>query len=97
MTVEVTTVYPAAAIYTMDSSQSTASAVAVKGDRFWALGSLDEMRSITNCEIDNTFVDKILLPGLSKHIATGWLPGFGCTHIVVSLIVLTRMEKMVRL
>ena len=54
MTVEVTTVYPAAAIYTMDPSEPTATAVAVRGKRFLALGSLDEMRSIANCEIDNT-------------------------------------------
>ena len=75
MTVEVTTVYPAAAIYTMDPSQSTASAVAVKGDRFWALGSLDEMRLITNCEIDNTFADKILLPGFVEAHSHGMASG----------------------
>ena len=56
MTVEVTTVYPAAAIYTMDPSQPTASAVAVRGERFLTLGSLDEIRSTTKFEIDNTYL-----------------------------------------
>lgn len=72
---EVTTIYPAAAIYTMDPSRPTASAVAIKGERFFAAGTLDEMRSIENYEIDNTFVDKILLPGFVEAHSHGMASG----------------------
>jgi len=75
VSVEVTTIYPAAAIYTMDPSRPTVSAVAIRGERFFAAGTLDEMRSIANYEVDNTFAGKILLPGFVEAHSHGMAAG----------------------
>lgn len=72
---EPTIIYPASVVYTMDPSQPTASAVAVRGNRFLAVGSLEELCSIENHEVDNSFVDKILLPGFVEAHSHGMAAG----------------------
>jgi predicted amidohydrolase YtcJ len=63
-------VYTAKKIVTMDPARSTAPAVAIAGGRIVAVGSLDEVkralagRAFT---VDQTFADKIVMPGLIEQ------------------------------
>ncbi len=68
---EITTVYTAAKIITMDPDQPAATAVAVKGKVITALGNLaDVVKTIGNSPlvIDRTFENKVILPGfIGQH------------------------------
>ena len=71
-----TVIYPARAIHTMDPSRPTAQAVAVQDGRVLAVGSLDELSILPDYTVDNTFADKVLLPGFVEahsHGITGGL------------------------
>ena len=71
-----TVIYPARAIHTMDPSRPTAQAVAVQDGRVLAVGSLDELTILPDYTVDNTFADKVLLPGFVEahsHGITGGL------------------------
>ena len=69
------TVYRARRIITMDPSMPTATAVAVRDDRIVAVGSMDRLRPWLDAhdyEIDDTFLDKVLLPGfIDPHLHPG--------------------------
>ncbi len=60
-------VYTAKKIVTMDTTQPTATAVAVKGDLIVSVGTLETLKPWTERHphrIDRRFADKVLLPGL---------------------------------
>jgi len=64
---EKTIVYVAKKIITMEDKMPTATAVAVKGDKIVAVGTLDEVKKTLteqNFIIDKRFADKIIMPGL---------------------------------
>lgn len=61
------TVFTARQIVTMDTTNPEATAVAVRGDRVVAVGSLQDLQPWLDeypHEVDETFADKVLLPGL---------------------------------
>jgi predicted amidohydrolase YtcJ len=69
-----TTIFPARTIVTMNPSQPRAEAVAVRAGRILAVGSLDECRSWGEHEIDSSFADLVLVPGMIEahaHILEG--------------------------
>ena len=57
------TVFPARKIITMNPAKPVASAVAVRDGKIIAVGSLDELSLWGEHTIDNTFAEKILMPG----------------------------------
>lgn len=60
-------IYRAKKVVTMDAENPRASAVAVRGNRFVAVGSMDDLKPWMDAyphEIDDTFRDKVLMPGL---------------------------------
>lgn len=62
-----TTVYSAKEIITLDPERPSATAVAVLGDRILAVGSVDDLKAAAGGQpyaIDDTFVDKVITPGL---------------------------------
>lgn len=61
------TIYRAKKIVTMDAENPHATAVAVRGNRFVAVGSMDDLKPWMDAypyEINDTFQDKVLMPGL---------------------------------
>lgn len=64
------TVYPAKKIVTMDAALPTATAVAVEAGRIKAVGTLDAVRRALGqkpFQLDETFADKIVMPGLIEQ------------------------------
>lgn len=60
-------IFRAKKIVTMDVENPHATAVAVRGNRFVAVGSMDDLKPWMDAyphEIDDTFKDKVLMPGL---------------------------------
>ncbi|WP_459177473.1 amidohydrolase [Ewingella americana] len=64
MSAQTTVIYSARKIITMCPSQPEASHVAVKDGRILGVGSLDELKEWGDCVVDNTFADKVIIPGL---------------------------------
>lgn len=66
------TVYTARRIITMDPAQPEGEAIAVRGNEVLGVGSLAELALLTGdneTRIDNTFKDKVILPGfIEPHI-----------------------------
>ncbi|MDG2112376.1 MAG: amidohydrolase family protein, partial [Actinomycetota bacterium] len=61
------TVYTARKVRTMEASMPTAEAVAVRGDRIVEVGTVESMRPWLDAhdhEIDDTFRDHVIMPGL---------------------------------
>lgn len=56
-------IYPAKLVRTMDPSRPTATAVAVRGDRIRAVGSVEELAAYGAARIDERYADAVLLPG----------------------------------
>ncbi|GII99796.1 hypothetical protein CLV28_1072 [Sediminihabitans luteus] len=56
-------VYPARLVRTMDPARPVAEAVAVRGDRVVAVGTLDELRAYGPVTVDDRYADAVLLPG----------------------------------
>ena len=66
--------YPARLVRTMDPARPEAEAVAVRGDRIRAVGSVAELMSYPGAELDERYVDTVLLPGFVEahsHAGTG--------------------------
>lgn len=65
------TIYVAKEVVTLDPNTPRATAVAVVGDRILATGSLDELKMAAGDQpyvIDNTFADKVIVPGfIAQH------------------------------
>ena len=73
-----TTVYPAAAVHTLDSSRPTAEAVAVRDGRILAVGTTQELLAIDGAVVDGSLERFTLLPGFVEahcHAMAGgmWL------------------------
>jgi len=69
-----TTIFQARKILTMNLSQPLATHVAVRDGRILGAGSLDELKSWGDHQLDTTFADKILMPGLVEghsHVSEG--------------------------
>ena len=67
-------VYPARIVRTKDPARPTAQAIAVRGDRIRAVGSLDELASYGPARIDRRYEDSVLLPGFVEahsHASAG--------------------------
>ena len=58
-----TTIYAARKIITMNPSRPVASHVAVRDGRILGAGSLDELSSWGDYDLDDRFADKVLMPG----------------------------------
>lgn len=57
------TIFPARRVVTLDPSRPTAEAVAVRGDRVLAVGTLDELDVFRGATVDDRYVDHVLFPG----------------------------------
>lgn len=71
---EPTIIYPARLVRTMDPTCPTAEAVAVRGDRFRAVGTVEELLTYPRAVIDDRYADAVLLPGFVEahsHAGTG--------------------------
>lgn len=71
---EQTTVYPARLVRTMDPACPTAEAVAVRGDRFRAVGTVAELLRYPGAVVDTRYEDSVLVPGFVEahsHAGTG--------------------------
>ena len=71
---EPTIVYPAQLVRTMDPTTPTAEAVAIRGSRFRAVGSVDELMRYPRAVLDNRYTNAVLLPGFvdaHTHAGTG--------------------------
>lgn len=71
-----TTIFSAKRIITMNAAKPYASHVAVRDGRILAVGSLDDVRTWGDAEIDDRFADLILMPGLVEghsHLIEGAL------------------------
>ena len=75
VTADELTVYPARRIITMDPSMPTATAVAVREDRIVAVGTMESLQPWLDAhdfKIDDTFINKVLLPGfIDPHLHPG--------------------------
>ena len=81
------TVFRARRIITMDPSLPIATAVAVRDDRIVAVGTMETLQpwlTAHDYEVDDTFLDKVLLPGLiDPHLH----PGLGASLLAKNEIV----------
>ena len=69
-----TIVYPARLVRTMDPATPTAQAVAIRGDRFRAVGTVEELMAYPHAQLDERYADAVLLPGFVEahsHAGTG--------------------------
>jgi hypothetical protein len=65
-------IFPAKKIITMEKDQKTAKAVAVSGKRILGVGTVEQLRAMAGqraFRIDNSFQDKIVMPGfIDQHL-----------------------------
>jgi predicted amidohydrolase YtcJ len=69
-----TTIYQAKKIVTMNPSRPFATHVAVRDGRILGAGSLDELKGWGAYDLDKTFAEKVLMPGLVEghsHVSEG--------------------------
>jgi len=69
-----TTIFQAKKVITMNPARPEGSAVAVRNGKILAVGTVDELKGWGDYELDQTFADKILMPGLIEahcHIMEG--------------------------
>ncbi|MFL4473047.1 amidohydrolase [Paeniglutamicibacter sp. MACA_103] len=60
---EQTIVYPASIVRTLDPARPTAAAVAVRGERIRAVGSVAELMAYPGAVLDERYADAVLIPG----------------------------------
>ncbi len=73
------TIFRAQKIVTMNPSNPTATHVAVRGGKILGAGTLDEVKGWGEYTLDDTFADKVLVPGLIEahsHAAEGMTATF---------------------
>lgn len=71
---EPTIVYPARLIRTMDPARPTPEAIAVRGDRIRAVGTVEELMGYPHAVLDERYADTVLVPGFVEahsHAGTG--------------------------
>lgn len=69
-----TVIYPARIVRTMDPARPEAEAVAVRGDRIRAVGSVAELSAYAGSVVDDRYADTVLLPGFVEahsHAGSG--------------------------
>lgn len=69
-----TTVYPARLVRTMDPARPLAEAVAVRGGRVRAVGTLAELSAYGDSQLDDRYADAVLFPGFVEahaHVMSG--------------------------
>ncbi|WBU36721.1 amidohydrolase [Homoserinibacter sp. YIM 151385] len=70
------TIYPAAKVVTLDHARPVAEAVAVRGDRILAAGSMQELSLFEGATVDDRYADRVIFPGFVEahaHPMTGGL------------------------
>ena len=81
-------IYLARRILTMDPQRSSAEAVAVIGERILAVGSLDDLKHATGDQpfiLDETFKDKVLVPGFIDVLAHPLLAALALSGEVIAI------------
>jgi predicted amidohydrolase YtcJ len=81
-------IFVAKRILTMDRFRTSGEAVAVIGDRILAVGSLDDLKHAAGDQVfavDETFKDKVLIPGLIDHHAQPILAALALGTEVISI------------
>ncbi|WP_411732790.1 amidohydrolase [Paeniglutamicibacter sp.] len=71
---EQTIVYPASIVRTLDPARPTAAAVAVRGERIRAVGSVAELMAYPGAVLDERYADAVLVPGFVEahsHAGSG--------------------------
>jgi hypothetical protein len=80
------TIFVARKIITMERDNPTATAVAVAGDKILAAGSLDQVKAALAwrpARVDETFADKVIMPGLiDQHLH----PVLGALTLAVEVV-----------
>lgn len=69
-----TVIYPAKIVRTMDPARPEAEAVAVRGDRIRAIGTVAELREYSGSVVDDRYAGAVLLPGFVEahsHAGSG--------------------------
>ena len=81
-------IYIAKDIITMDPDKPRAEAVAVVGDKILAVGTREKLESLLGDQpfrIDETFEDKVLVPGLIDQHLHPWLAALTMTSEVIAI------------
>ena len=73
------TVFSAKKIITMNPARPHATHVAVKDGKVLATGTIDEIAGWGNYTLDDSFADKVIMPGLVE----GTLPFDGRRHMAI--------------
>ena len=74
MASEPTVIYPAKMVRTMDPARPEAEAVAVRGNRILAVGSVEELSGYSGAVVDDRYADNVLVPGFVEahsHAGSG--------------------------
>lgn len=72
MASEPTIIYPAKMVRTMDPAHPEAEAVAVRGNRILAVGSVEELSGYSGAVVDDRYTDNVLVPGfIEAHSHAG--------------------------
>lgn len=82
------TIFVARQVITMDPSQPRADAVAVVGDRIAAVGTLAELQAMAGdkpYDVDQTFADRVILPGFVEQHVHPVLAGLTMPSVVISI------------
>lgn len=82
------TIFIAREIITMDPARPRAEAVAVVGDRIAAVGTLAELQAMAGDQpyrVDQTFADKVILPGFVEQHVHPVLAGLTMPSVVISI------------
>ncbi|MEM9283478.1 MAG: amidohydrolase [Verrucomicrobiota bacterium] len=82
------TIYPAREILTLDSENAITEAVAVVDDRILATGSLEDLKNAAGDQeyrIDNTFADKVIVPGFIAQHDHPFLAAIGLASEILAI------------
>jgi predicted amidohydrolase YtcJ len=82
------TIYVAQEVVTLDPNKPSAAAVAVVGDRILATGTLDQLKSAAGDQpftVDETFADKIIVPGFIAQHDHPLLTGLTMTSEIIAI------------
>lgn len=76
------TVYRARKVVTLDPARPAADAVAVRGDRVLAVGSLEELSAFDGGVVDDRYADHVVFPGfVEAHAHTGTATAWRSTYV----------------
>lgn len=82
------TIYVAREVVTLDPDKPSAGAVAVVGDRILAVGSLKDLKAAAGeqpYEVDETFADKVIVPGFIAQHDHPLLSGLTMTSEIIAI------------